>query len=196
MNRKEYMKLLYSRLAGLPPEERDAAMLYYEEYFEDAGGQNEDKVIDELGNPESLAAQILAENTIRQTKKAKPTARKGLSALWVVILGILALPAALPFILIAMGILIAFACGVFGLLIAIAALTLSLIIGGIIMLGHAIPLLLFNTGGGLFALGASLIAVALGILFLIPLVYLFKAGIMGLINLAGKIFSSISRRIK
>ena len=61
MNRIEYMAALRRALAVLPEEERASALRYYEEYFDDAGPENEQKVIADLGAPEQVAAQILAD---------------------------------------------------------------------------------------------------------------------------------------
>jgi len=43
----------------IPANEREAAMKFYEEYFADAGEENEDAVISELGDPISLADTII-----------------------------------------------------------------------------------------------------------------------------------------
>ena len=61
MNRAEFMEELAIRLAGLPEEERSAALTYYEDYFEDAGVENETEVIRELGSPEMVAESIRAD---------------------------------------------------------------------------------------------------------------------------------------
>ena len=43
MTKKEYMKKLAYQLRRLPKEDFDKAMDYFEEYFEDAGIENEQK---------------------------------------------------------------------------------------------------------------------------------------------------------
>lgn len=58
MNRKEYMERLEQLLLLLPYEEREEALQYYSDYFDDAGIENEDRVILELGSPEEVAAKI------------------------------------------------------------------------------------------------------------------------------------------
>ncbi len=58
MNRAEYMKELAYLLQGLPDEEREEALQYYENYFDDAGEDQEEAVIAELGRPEKIAAII------------------------------------------------------------------------------------------------------------------------------------------
>lgn len=60
MNRKEYMERLEQLLLVLPEEEREEALQYYHDYFEDAGVENEENVIRELGTPEEVAAKIRA----------------------------------------------------------------------------------------------------------------------------------------
>lgn len=60
MNRIEYMRRLAALLQDVPVEERVEAMQYYNDYFDDAGEENEDKVIAELGSPEKVAAEMKA----------------------------------------------------------------------------------------------------------------------------------------
>lgn len=55
MTKKEYMKKLAYQLRRLPKEDFDKAMDYFEEYFEDAGIENEQKAIEDLGAPEEAA---------------------------------------------------------------------------------------------------------------------------------------------
>ena len=58
MNRAEYMKELAYLLQDVPDGEKEEALQYYEDYFDDAGTENEEQVIAELGRPERLAAII------------------------------------------------------------------------------------------------------------------------------------------
>lgn len=60
MNRLEFMGKLERLLAGISPGEREEALQFYNEYFNDAGVENEDGVIEALGSPEAVAATILA----------------------------------------------------------------------------------------------------------------------------------------
>lgn len=60
MNRIEYMTHLAELLQDVPEEERVAAMQYYNDYFNDAGKENEQNVIEELGSPEKVAAEMKA----------------------------------------------------------------------------------------------------------------------------------------
>ncbi|MGN0156022.1 MAG: DUF1700 domain-containing protein [Lachnospiraceae bacterium] len=58
MNRTEFMQKLEALLLDIPESERAEALNYYNEYFNDAGVENEQEVIDTLGSPEKIAATI------------------------------------------------------------------------------------------------------------------------------------------
>lgn len=60
MNREQFIAQLARLLQDLPPAERQEAIRYYQEYFDDAGEENEDTVIQELGSPGKVAASIKA----------------------------------------------------------------------------------------------------------------------------------------
>lgn len=60
MTKFEFMEELRLRLAVLSAEERADALQFYEEYFEDAGPENEQAVIAELGSPAAVAERILS----------------------------------------------------------------------------------------------------------------------------------------
>lgn len=60
MNKKLFLDELHRLLSDLPPEERNQAIKYYEDYFEDAGPENEQAILKEIGSPQELANQIKA----------------------------------------------------------------------------------------------------------------------------------------
>lgn len=60
MNRAEFMRRLTELLYDVPPMEREEAIQYYNDYFDDAGLENESGVIASLGTPEELARAIKA----------------------------------------------------------------------------------------------------------------------------------------
>lgn len=60
MNRAEFMRRLAELLSDVPPMEREEAIQYYNDYFDDAGAENESGVIASLGTPEDLARSIKA----------------------------------------------------------------------------------------------------------------------------------------
>ena len=58
MNRTEFMRQLESLLQNISATEREEALQYYNEYFNDAGPENEQNVIEALGNPMKVAENI------------------------------------------------------------------------------------------------------------------------------------------
>ena len=59
MTRNEFMTALRKRLSHLPAEEQDAALKYYEEYFDEA--ESEEEAARQLGSPDAIADRILAD---------------------------------------------------------------------------------------------------------------------------------------
>ncbi len=58
MNRAEFMRQLEILLQNIPPAEREEALQYYNDYFNDAGPENEQTVISALGTPARVAENI------------------------------------------------------------------------------------------------------------------------------------------
>lgn len=58
MSRNEFMKQLEALLQNISPAEREEALQYYNDYFDDAGAENEQSVIEALGNPARVAENI------------------------------------------------------------------------------------------------------------------------------------------
>ena len=58
MNRIDFMRRLELLLSDLPENERREAVQYYNDYFNDAGVQNEEEVLESLGTPEEVAGSI------------------------------------------------------------------------------------------------------------------------------------------
>lgn len=72
MTKKQYLKKLEYCIQALPAEERNEALEYYSDYFDDA--EDDDKVMQELGEPEDLAKTIIEKFTCvpaKETKKKK-----------------------------------------------------------------------------------------------------------------------------
>lgn len=66
MNRQEFLRQLESLLMSIPQQERADAMAYYNDYFDEAGVENEQRVIQELGSPQRVAQSII--DDVRNTE--------------------------------------------------------------------------------------------------------------------------------
>lgn len=69
MTKKQYLKKVENCIQALPVEERNEALEYYSNYFDDA--DDDDKVMEELGEPEDLAKTIIANFTCVPAKTSK-----------------------------------------------------------------------------------------------------------------------------
>lgn len=164
MTRREFMSELASRLARLPKDERESALAYYEEYFDEAGPDREQDVIRELKSPYAVASRILADHAIKEARRAPANPRKGLSALWFILAAIVAGPIALPIIAAAIGVIVA----ILSVALALALGAIGLVIGGIalfvggfigIFTSPASALLLFGAAFLLWGIGKIVFAV-------------------------------------
>jgi Predicted membrane protein len=165
MNRSEFFKKLEQGLSRVSAEERSSALDYYNEYFDDAGPEKEQEVIEELGSPAQIAARIKADSAVKRLEAdERPSVKKGISAVWFVILAIFAAPIALPLAIGAALLVIGLLAALVGVVIALVVGVAALLIGGIAVLAAgfslvatSIPTALFNIGIGLFVLGISLL---------------------------------------
>ena len=60
MTRTEFMKQLQDLLSDISKNEREEALQYYNDYFDDAGSGEEARILTELGSPEQVARKIKA----------------------------------------------------------------------------------------------------------------------------------------
>ena len=58
MSKNEFLDQLSILLSDVSPEEKEEVLAYYREYIEDAGLENEEAILEELGTPETVAAEI------------------------------------------------------------------------------------------------------------------------------------------
>ncbi len=165
MNRAEFFKKLEQGLSRVPREEAEAALEYYNEYFDEAGEENEQKIIEELGSPSQIAARVKAESAIKELNESpEPSVKKGISAIWFILLAILSAPIALPLAIAAAAVVIAIViaaiCVVIGLIVSVAAFFLAgivMLIAGIGVIAVSLPSAIFTIGVGLAMLGATII---------------------------------------
>ena len=74
MNRTEFMSQLEMLLRNVSDGEREEALQYYNDYFDDAGAENEQSVIEALGNPARVAENIRRELLESQRGKSSTAA--------------------------------------------------------------------------------------------------------------------------
>lgn len=160
MNRKDFIQKLRRELAKLPAEEREAAIEYYEEYFDEAGTEGEQELLQQLRSPKRVAAQIKSDYAARLLDgEERQPVRKGLSAAWWVVIGIcsapVSIPAAIMLVVLAISIFFVFIAVVISVFAAIAgalACAVASLIFGVMALPTSFSSALFLIGGGAAAL--------------------------------------------
>lgn len=74
MNRTEFMNQLEILLQNISFAEKEEVLQYYNDYFDDAGAENEQSVIEALGNPARVAEDIRRELSENQGTKSTTAA--------------------------------------------------------------------------------------------------------------------------
>ena len=193
MNRIDFMKQLESLLQNVSPMEREEALQYYNDYFDDAGPENEKEVIEALGNPARVAENIkrdlmgngevnpkasdraLVEYGNDQSagqNKQQEESKSGKAKLptWVivllVVLSVLASPAILGAGTGVLGVLVGVVATWFGAIFGfgVAAVVLFIVMFALIVLGIVCVFIDPLVGVGL--MGSGLLCGGIGILFL------------------------------
>lgn len=75
MNRVEFMSQLERLLWDVPESDRQDALCYYNDYFDEAGVENEAQVIQKLGSPGKVAATIKADLNTSGNERGEYTER-------------------------------------------------------------------------------------------------------------------------
>lgn len=77
MKKEDFMRRLETLLADISEEERQEALAYYWSYFEDAGEENEERILRELESPEKVAATIKADLKVDARKETGAFTERG-----------------------------------------------------------------------------------------------------------------------
>lgn len=171
MTRKEYLDALESRLGRLTQQDRDDALAYYLEIFEDRGVEEEDSVPEDMPDPRQASFEILRDDQLQrmeENEKAETNQlqKKKVSLLFTVVLAILALPIGLP---IAIALLLVFLSAILvigSLLIAGVGTGAALVLGAIKELATEMPKA-FSMPRALYLLGIVLLGVAVVLIMIL-----------------------------
>ena len=189
MNRVDFMNQLESLLQNISPAEREEALQYYNEYFNDAGEENEQDVIEALGNPAKVAENIkrdlygsgYGDNTYqrapvnnRAVTEYKPTEEMqgkenklstGMIVL-IVVLCVFASPIILGLASAVFGTLATIIAAWFSVIFGFGVAALILLIIMLVLLAVGIMCIPSSPFAGVAVLGGGFICGSLGILFM------------------------------
>ena len=164
MTRTEYIAKLTKYLRKLPQQDYEEAIEYFMEYFEEAGPENEARVIAELGTPKEAAHEVISRLLEEKIVEDKSSLRNKTTILWIAILAVLASPVALPILLFFLAMIVTLLMIIFAVIVTALALTFALLISGVYTFFTSFSLLsvslastLFGGGLGLLMFGGALL---------------------------------------
>jgi len=180
MNRREFFEVLIGELRNIEPSELQDVLQYYNEYFDEAGVENEQAVIAELGSPKELAVAINANSAIKYLETGKLSAKKSFNAVWIAIGAIFAAPIALPLAIafgaLAIALVITFAILIFSVFLV----SLCFAISGVLVVIASFIVIPTSFPSFLLMLGVGLILAGLSIIIFIPTLMLSRCSFKGL----------------
>ena len=209
MTRVEFMQQLERLLADIPENDRLDAIEYYNNYFDEAGAENEAQVIRELGSPGRVAAIIKAdyEGNNGEEREVPAGDEKGYhppkqkrSIPWPLIIVLLVF--ASPVLVGVGGGILGGLVGVLGALLGIAvaviACAVAFVVAGIVLFVVGIVRVFLMPVEGLITIGLGSLMLAIGILFTLLFIWCaFKwipALFRGCVNLFQRLFHRGERR--
>ena len=144
MNRDKYLNELDRYLKRLPQRDYESAVSYFREYFEDAGEENEQQVMAELGTPKEAAAEVLrnllSESQGELQRETGKRRRVG-DNVKMAVLAVLAAPIGVPLAVASIAMIISIALLMVSAVVCVFALSLSLFcIGGKLLLRGLVAL--------------------------------------------------------
>ena len=184
MTSQEYLNQLQKYLKKLPQSDYEDAMEYFTEYFADAGPENEQAVIEELGTPKIAAAELMMnlldkkmdEHTAMEQEEKRNEKKKttGASVIWIAVLTLFAAPIGAPVLISVIIVLlcVALCVALFDMSIFLAAAVG--VAGGIKLLLRGIPAVTVSFGGFSLITGMGILLIGISILCIVFGVYLAK----------------------
>lgn len=217
MKKEEFLRKLQSLLSDISPSEREEALAYYRSYFEEAGIENEEKVLKELENPEKVAKTIkigleedgntTGEFTERgyddgtkvkdgEVEPYKKSRVNNSNILLVLILCIFAAPFLLPIAAAVISVLVAIICVIFVLFLGVAIVGIALLISGGAILGTGFLQILISPVSATLFLGAGLILLGIGLIVTLLGIWIIKKSVPSVIRGIVSILSYPFKRIR
>ena len=184
MTSQEYLNQLQKYLKKLLQSDYEDAMEYFTEYFADAGPENEQAVIEELGTPKIAAAELMMnlldkkmdEHTAMEQEEKRNEKKKttGASVIWIAVLTLFAAPIGAPVLISVIIVLlcVALCVALFDMSIFLAAAVG--VAGGIKLLLRAILAVTVSFGGFSLITGMGILLIGISILCIVFGVYLAK----------------------
>jgi len=195
MTKQEFLTALSAELAALPEEERRLAVAYYDDYFADAGEENELAVLRELGDPKTVAQSIL-DDYYKDKPKPEPTGQippapekpKQTIPLWaIVLIALFAVPMVVPLLGGLFGAAVGILVAILAIFFSLGIVAIALLFSGVAVAVASIAAFIAEPLLGFLTLGTGLLLTGIGILGTILIVkfyvYIIPKFIRGIVYL-------------
>lgn len=224
MDRNEFMKSLEALLSDLTPGEREEALLYYNDYLDDAGVENEPAVILSLGSPERVAETIReglkesgedVEYTERgfenknYTREKSEVAEKKLKKpfgmemtpgmiVLVIVIAVIVSPVFLRIVKGIFGMIFgtgfSLLGGIFTLVFGVVVASFALFVAAAVLIGIGIATMFVSPIAGILLIGAGIFSAGFAVFFLWLSVVIFKYVIPWIFRTIAKLIRKIFRK--
>lgn len=189
MNKEKFLDELRNRLSGLPQEDIEERIAFYEEMIDDRmeDGVSEEEAVSRIGSVENIARQIMSEIPLTKLVQEKVKPKRNLRA-WEIVLLVLGSPLWISLLISVLAAIFSVYVAIWSVVLVVYAVDLTFAIG---VLACIVGILVYlgegNQGGALFSLGAGIVCAGLAILMFFVCIWITKA----VVKLTGKILLSI-----
>lgn len=194
MNKEEFLRILKKKLKSLPKREVDDALMYYEEYFDEAGVDSDYDVLCELSHPSDIASQILSEYAVKGINSKQKSIKMGISSLWFILLAIIVSPIAFPITFPIFIILVVSAFVSLILVFVFLVVTGSLIFSGISVFFTGFKYLFLDIATSLISIGTGSLLIGISILGIIVSILLFNKTSKFIVSRCSSLLDKIKNR--
>ncbi|MEF9990685.1 MAG: DUF1700 domain-containing protein [Romboutsia sp.] len=189
MNKTNFINELEIKLKNLPTKERQSAISYYVEYFEDAGVDDYIDVESDFGSPSVVASQILADYAVKE----KPN-RNQISSVWFIVLAIFASPIALPLAFAGVITIGALLFSFFVVLFAFGIAGFAIALSGVAVAVSGITILISDFATSILFIGVGAILAGLGILGMIGTLAISNISLKLVTRLGNNVLSKLNKK--
>lgn len=191
MTKHEFLEKLNSLLSDIPKTERESAMQYYQEYFEEAEIGEYDNIPETMESPEVIAENIRAglesdeqpeesyfkkeESTMARESGIKEKRTMDSSKIiLLIILAIFTSPLWGGILISLAGLAIGILAAIFGIAVAVVAVMASFLVAGVVVIVVGAVKMVAAPIAGITAVGVGLLLFGIGLLLLILVIWSFK----------------------
>lgn len=193
MNKACFLSSLRERLAGLPQDELEERLRFYNEMIEDCieDGLSEEEAVSAIGSIDEIVLQIVADVPLAKIAKEKSRPSRRLNAGEIVLL-ILGSPVWFSLLIAVVAVAFSLYVSLWAVIVSLWAAAVSLVVGGFGVIAGGIGFAISgNCLTGFALIGAGMVCIGLSIF----LFYGCKAATDGLVWLTKKTALGIKRRI-